>query len=125
MGQYGRVALLARELYVTGRAHTPREAWVLAAAQIISSMSSREKCCPRDAFLGLCAAGLVDGIPQGDYTRSEENKRYAIAAAAKLKSSPALAANKTSLWARVAGQKKPNSQMDVVVALWSSNCLPA
>src|SRR5436190_20700289 len=112
MGQYGRVALLARELYVKGTALTPREAWVQAAARIISSASSREKCCPRDAFLGLCAEGFVQGIPAGDYTRSEENKLYAITAARKLQTSPSLAANKSSLWVKVAGEKKPNSQMD-------------
>ena len=123
MGQYGRVAVLARELYITGKAPTPREAWVQAAARIISSASSREKCCPRDAFLGLCAAGLIDGIPAGDYTRSEDNKRYATTAAAALKSRPLLAANKSLLWAEVAGDKRANSQMDVVVALWNNKLL--
>lgn len=124
MGQYGRVAVLARELYVSGTASTPREAWVRAAARLIATASGRDKCCPRDAFLGLCSAGLVEGIPQGIYTRSDANKRYAITAAAKLKSCPNLATNKSALWTAIAGEKKSNSQMDVVVALWNNNLLP-
>jgi hypothetical protein len=124
MGQYGRVALLARELYLQKVAETPREAWRQAAASIITSDTSRVKGCPRDAFLGLCSAGLVNGIPPGDYTRSEENKRYALTAVAKLQVTPSIATDKHSLWVAVAGESKgANSQMDVVIALWQSDML--
>ena len=79
---------------------------------------SREKGCPRNAFLGLSEAGLIMGIPTGDYgvKPGNVNKRYAVDAVALLQagSEP----DKKQLWAAVTdANKKPNHQMDIVLAL--------
>ena len=79
---------------------------------------SREKGCPRNAFLGLSEAGLIMGIPTGDYgvKLGNVNKRYAVDAVALLQagSEP----DKKQLWAAVTdANKKPNHQMDIVLAL--------
>lgn len=79
---------------------------------------SREKGCPRNAFLGLSEAGLIMGIPTGDYgvKPGNVNNRYAVDAVALLQagSEP----DKKQLWAAVTdANKKPNHQMDIVLAL--------
>lgn len=86
----------------------------------------QEKGCPRGAYLGLCEAGLVAGIPAGKYTRSRDNKRYALRAVELLVAEPSLAETEPKdLWERVMdGESKAyNSQMDVVLALWHSGLI--
>lgn len=121
MGKYGDTAVQAVRLYSTGSAQSPREAWELAAAVLFSSSpSGQAKGCPRDAFLGLCMAGVVKGIPPGPYTDSEANKQYALDAVTLLRRRPSLAENASLLWSEVlqGRSKKHNRQMDVVIALW-------
>ncbi len=121
MTKYGRTAITAVRLFTTGLAESPRAAWSTAARDIFGpSTSSAEKGCPRDAFLGLCEEGLVRGIPAGQYTRSEKNKRYALDALTVLRRNPELATHSRVLWDVVMGDeaKVHNGQMDVVTALW-------
>jgi hypothetical protein len=75
--------------------------------------------------LGFCEAGQVRGVPSGSYTRSEQNKRYALLAAKALNTWPALAENEHALWraAMRGAVKTPNNQMEVVVALWRQRLL--
>ncbi len=121
MNAYGRVAVRAVELVRDGDRGSPVEAWESAVWEVFpDSASSREKSCPRGAFLGLCEEGIVAEVPAGSYTRSRDNKGYAVSAAAFLAREPALAnASPRTLWSRVlAGHsKRHNSQMDVVLAL--------
>lgn len=124
MGKYGEVAIVATGFFRGGKAKSPREAWKMAAAVAFpESDSSREKRCPMDAFLGLCEEGLVSGVPAGSYTRSVKNKRYAVEAVGTLRFDPSLADNARALWQRVAGDKTPNSQMDVVIGLWRAGVI--
>lgn len=96
-----------------------------------ASESSRKKGCPRSTYLGLCEAGFVRGIPRGDYTQSEDNKRYAIDAVRLLRRDPNLAEPSASaggaarLWAAVmkGDPKRPNGQMEVVLALWNTGLI--
>ena len=87
---------------------------------------SRDKGCPRNAFLGLAEDGLIVGVPSGQYTRSELNKRYATRAVGLLRQKRHLAKNTPSeLWRLVMSEecdrnKAHNNQMDVVTALWSA-----
>ena len=121
MNNYGKAALRAVQLYATGLYDSPEEAWLKAVSEIFGvGSSSAKKACPKNAFLGLCEEGSVKGIPHGSYTRSEKNKRYALAAVAELKRNPQLVDDPNLLWKIImAGESKAhNSQMDVVTALW-------
>ena len=121
MATFGDAAVRAAELVQAGTCRSPRDAWKRATAELFPhSRSMREKGCPKAAFLGLCGEGLVSGIAPGEYTPSQENKRYAANAAALLGRDPSLAVRgPKALWDRVmAGrEKRHNSQMDVVLAL--------
>jgi hypothetical protein len=126
MGNYGEASIKAVELYITGQVKSPEEAWERATTEKCGKgTSSQKKTCPKEAFLGLCEEGLIKGIPRGDYTNSEDNKRYALDAVAVLKQNPALAKSQIGLWRKVMrGEPKThNQQMDVVISLWNSGLL--
>jgi hypothetical protein len=123
MGKYGSAAVMAAKLYQEGSASSPNKAWELAVTNTFpSSKSSQAKGCPRGAFLGLCESGAVLGIPEGNYSRSQKNKTYALKALALIKAEPGLSLDEQVLWARVMeGEVKvPNHQMDVVSSLWNA-----
>ena len=125
MGGFGRTAIRARELFVSRKVYDPKEAWNVASQKILTSLSTQKKVCPRCAFLGLCEEGMVKGIPEGSYTDSVEDKKYALQGVKALKKDPTLAFNKSALW-RVATEGKDiahNQQMDVVVELWKKELL--
>lgn len=118
---YGEVAIRATKSIRSGKYSEPREAWNNAAAAMKMNV---EKSCPLSTFLGLCEEGLVDGVPRGCYTKSTDNKEYGIRAVRLLEENAELA-NCTAglLWKHVMddmsiGSKAPNSQMDIVLALW-------
>jgi hypothetical protein len=81
MSKYGLAAVEAVRLYTGGLAKSPRDAWEEATSKLFGLRTSSQcKGCPRDAFLGLCGEGLVEGIEPGNYTRSRANKGYALEA---------------------------------------------
>ncbi len=103
----------------------PAEEWNLVAKVINHSPFKTENDCPKRAFLGLCAIGLVKGICPGPYTESVNNKTYVNEAVRLLKTNPALAniGTTSKLWTRVLDSlgiayKKHNQQMNVVLELW-------
>lgn len=123
MSKYGEVARLAASAARQGT-EAPK-AWDEAAKVMFPDQSaSREKGCPRGAFLGLAEEGLIVGVCSGQYTRSRFNKRYAIKGVDMLRQSPRLADKPSELWRHVmsteGGNKTHNNQMDVVTALWSN-----
>lgn len=121
MSKYGDVARLAAKKSRTGL--DPVEAWKLSAAQVFpNKKSSRNKNCPRCAFLGLAEEGMVVGIPRGRYTRSQDNKRYAVEGLRLLLLDPTLCDHPDEMWRRVMSgeSKQHNEQMQVVAALWKS-----
>ena len=84
------------------------------------------KGCPKGTYLGLCEKGLVAGVPAGAYDAGEDNKGYAIDAVRLLIRDPSLVdAGPKALWARVMNgrDKRPNDQMEVVLALWCSGLI--
>ncbi|QXP65785.1 hypothetical protein [Polaribacter sp. AHE13PA] len=122
MNKYGQTAIKAVKNYK--RSYSITEVYIRAAKEIFETKSSQEKGCPKGTFLGLCEAGLVKGIPKGTYTKSIKNKEYALQAIEILK----WADNKTytpkELWAELnLGDKRSNSQMDVVLALWNEGLI--
>lgn len=79
MSKYHEVAQIAAENARDGV--DPAAAWDSAAQQVFPNhYHSREKSCPRCAFLGLAEDGMIVGVPRGTYTRSKHNKCYAIKA---------------------------------------------
>ena len=79
-----------------------------------------------NAFLGLCRAGLVKGInPEKVKTKHSKNGEYAVAAVSLLKNDPEWANQKKSVfWREIVGnEKKYNSQLHVVLALWEKGLI--
>ena len=76
------------------------------------------------SFLALGEAGLVKGIPKGNYTKSIKNKEYAARTVEILKQNKLRTYTPKELWlALELGNKRSNSQMDVVLALWNANLI--
>jgi hypothetical protein len=126
MGKYGESAILATHSILSGRTSSPVEGWEIAVAEMYpDSPSSRVKCCPKNAYLGLCEAGEVRGIPAGSYTTSLCNKEYALRALSLLRSDPLFSGDSRTLWRMVMKAKviRHNGQMDVVLALWHKDLL--
>ena len=126
MNKYAQSAVLATTYVNSGQAMDPVNAWKKAVCEIFpKSVSSQKKGCPKGAFLGLCEEGMIKGVPRGSYTRSIDNKRYAVNGVTELKRNPELAKDPRELWEAVmkSAEKKENSQMDVVIALWDAGLI--
>jgi hypothetical protein len=114
---YDKTALKSVQNYKNSYSIT--EIWSTFAKEVFETKSAREKGCPKNTFLGLCEEGLVKGIPKGSYTKSVKNKEYAIRAVAILKQNKHTTFSPKELWGKLElGDKRSNSQMDVVLALW-------
>ena len=122
VAKYGDLGIAAaRKSGLSGQ--DPREAWDALADEAFGK--GRAKCCPRSAFLGLCGAGLVKGIPPGKYARSTLNGDRAIKAVEILARNPELTYSQAELWRLVAGRKGigHDQQMTVVLALWGEGLI--
>jgi hypothetical protein len=122
MGIYGKAAVRAKQLVLESR-QSPEKAWELSIAELTKSRSSQTKGCPKGAFLGLCSAGVIAGIPGGVMVSTNKNGQYALVAWEVLQSEPILGGDKKVLWSRVRDMvadtpENENCQMDVVVCLW-------
>jgi hypothetical protein len=117
INKYGLTALKSAQNYEDS--YSIVEIWSRSAKEVFDTKSAQEKGCPKNTFLGLCEEGLVKGIPKGKYTRSEKNKNYALNAVSILKDNPNKVYSPKELWDKLElGDKRSNSQMDVVLALW-------
>jgi hypothetical protein len=127
MGQFGDAAVLATKLYSSGKACSPREAWKVAISAQSDKKSVRDKVCPKDAYLGLCEAGYVCGIPPGSYGAPPNNLngRYVVHAYRMIQVRPQLATDRASLWASVPVPRaaNENGQLDVLLALLRNGLL--
>lgn len=122
--RYGEAALLAARQVVSA-AVTPVERWQSSMKKLYpTSPAARDKSGPRGAFLGLCEAGLVKGIPAGSHAKSQDSDAYAVRAVALL-AEGTQRWNTSALWQAVThGDAKPhNSQMDIVLALWNNDLI--
>ena len=126
MSKYGQTAVQATALVSGGSVQSPTDGWEVAVQRIFPNQeASQKKGCPKNTYLGLCEEGLVKGVPQGDYTRSQDNKRYALEAVQLLRGNSALASDRSLLWkAIMKGENKvENYQMDVVLTLWNEGLI--
>jgi hypothetical protein len=120
--KYGLTALKSVQNYRD--AYSIIEIWSNSAKEIFETKSSQEKGCPKGTFLGLCEEGLVKGIPKGNYTKSVKNKEYALKAVEILKQNTQTTFSSNELWEKLElGDKRSNSQMDVVLALWENGLI--
>ena len=118
--QYGKVAIS-----VAKEKGNPEENWKAEVKNTFpGSESSQKKSCPKSAFLGLCEEGFIKGISKGKYTRSIDNKAYAIKAIEILRINTKATYTPKELWVKVKTELSieipHNSQMDVVLALWEN-----
>lgn len=129
MNRYGEVAVNAVHSILNEEDVHPLIAWKKAAAVAFGEGTwAQRKGCPKNAFLGLCEEGLVQGIPAGSYVEksgSWKNKGYAVQAIEVLKGRPELSKDKLGLWRAVirGNEMSHNSQMDVVLALWNKQLI--
>ena len=115
--KYGEVAIK-----VVKAKGNPKDNWLKEVQKaFFDSESSQKKSCPKSAFLGLCEEGFIKGISKGKYTRSVDNKTYAIKAIDILTSNPKTTYTPNELWEKVKTELSieipHNSQMDVVLGL--------
>lgn len=121
MNGYSKAALRALDILNQSAQKSPAQAWKNAVAEIYPSKpAARDKGCPKGAFLGLCSAGLVAGVPEGKYTNSRKNSAYAIKAVEALRANPDLAEHPSKLWEKIQEGERisHNGQLDVVICLW-------
>ncbi len=120
-----KYGLTAIEAATDKKSGNPIDAWEKSTRRIFpKSLASQRKGCPRAAFLGLCEEGVVKGISPGRYTKSRDNKEYALRAWRILRAEKG-PTEVQSLWLRVIKgmSKTHNGQMDVVLALYSADLL--
>jgi hypothetical protein len=118
--KFGEIAIHATELLQDGVENDPRSAWGRAVQEIFD----KKKRGPfgiraKEAYLGLCEEGEVEGVAPGDYTQSKEDKKVALTALKLLRENPELAKSSQKLWRLVEPQKREKGQISVVIALWN------
>lgn len=85
--------------------------------------ASIKKGCPRLAFIGLCENNLVKDIEVKNSNKESLNKNYAVEAVKVLKNDKRNYTSK-ELWEEIGNKdKKHNSQMNVVLALWEKGMI--
>jgi hypothetical protein len=122
--RYGEAALMAARQAAAANM-TPAKSWERAMEKLYhTSPVARQLASPRTAFLGLCEAGLVKGVPAGDSTESKDKKSYAVRAA-RLLIEGARPWSMSELWQAVTDGDgtKHSSQMDIVLALWKNDLI--
>jgi hypothetical protein len=121
--KYGEAALVAARLDVP-ESVSAAQRWDTAVRQVYPDKPyMQKKGAPRMAFLGLCAAGLVKGIPSGETAPANRNGAYALQAVQLLREGTHRSVH--ALWTAVTeGEELPHSaQMDVVMALWKNGLI--
>lgn len=85
--------------------------------------ASIKKGCPRLAFIGLCENNLIKDIEVKNSYKESLNRNYAVEAVKVLKNDKRNYTSK-ELWEEIGNKdKKHNSQMDVVLALWEKGMI--
>ena len=115
--KYGEAALIAARMETYGKAITPAARWDQATAKLYpTSPSAQRKGGPRFAFLSLCEAGLVKGIPAGQYAPSNKNKSYATRAVSLLNAG-------THKTVTTSGPRSPTANPSPTTVRWTSSSL--
>ena len=120
MGIYGKAAITAARMLEQDTPSKPEAAWARAIRRETKSPDSRRKRCPRGAFLGLCAAGLIPGCEARPSLFRSSNGDYAVRMVKAIRADPQVLTDRKRLWRSAvrSAKKKENGQIDVVVSLW-------
>lgn len=125
MGQHGRIAHhVVRRVVADGV--SPDKAWAEVAAELYPKHPALQNCGSAcSTFLGLCAAGLVVGVPAGKYEFSARDKNYGLEAVKILEEEPTLAFDQDTLWRHVLNGRsiRHSFQMDVVCTLFRADLI--
>ena len=121
--RYGEAALLAARMQTYGKAILPEERWQHAVGELYpTATAAQKKAAPRGAFVGLCGAGMVQGVGASAGAHGNRNGDYAVEAVRLLRAGNHKTV--TQLWQAVAPAGSiHDSQMDVVLALWKNNLI--
>lgn len=127
MTQFSEIAIqVVKKFQCINSELDPASEWNTLANKTIQSHLTAKKGCPKDAFLGLCESGCIIGIPPRNYTRSTDNKKYAIEAVVLLRKNPSMTSSSGQmLWKKVMSSlkvdktKTHNGQMNIVLDLWN------
>lgn len=126
MGVYGEIAQRAWKLATSEGIHPP-DAWRKAVQERYSDpvecRNAMKHTCPKGAFLGLCEQGVVKNVVSGNYTRSLKSTAYVAVALELLRLDPSLAENKSKFKAQVFRDRKPNDEIEVLLALWTKGLI--
>ena len=131
MSQYATTAINAAIALQATPSLSAKKAWEQEIAKTSFSSSSKAKCCPRVAFVGLCDVGCVTGVI-GTLTPppTKSNALYAYEGFLILSvmnvpitQRAGVSPKPKDLWIQVLKKLKiknkvHNSQMDVVIGLW-------
>ncbi|MGL4874466.1 MAG: DUF6979 family protein [Cetobacterium sp.] len=86
--------------------------------------ASIKKGCPRLAFVGLCENNLIKDIEVKNSDKESLNKNYAVEAVKVLKNNNNRHYTSKELWEEIGNKdKKHNSQMNIVLALWEKGMI--
>lgn len=127
MGAFGRAAVLTAQRLQRNQGLCPLSEWDRIINRMRLSNSTRQKCCARNAFLGLCQANLIMGInPCICHPRITTNGQYAVDAALILSQNGQRLTNlsQKALWLMIPNHPRShNQQMDVVISLRNSGLI--
>ncbi len=122
--RYGEAAIQAARAEAAYQSH-PAERWAEVIGRLYpTSETARRKAVPRMAFLSLCEAGLVKGIPAGSYGASHKERDKVLLAVSLLRAGEQKTVN--GLWAAATDGDQTTAhagQMDVVLALWKNGMI--
>ena len=125
--KFGSVAVAYAKKLIATKQCPSKAGWEDEASKVFEEGSACiTKGCPRCCFLGLCEEGLINGIPEGEYTSSVKNKAYGLLAVDILREDESYKDEPSQLWKKVLKRgkydesKQHNHQMDVVCALWNA-----
>lgn len=122
---YGKAAVIAVNFVTAEKTGMgPKDAWSEACRLVINH---EPHICAKEAFLGLCEEGLIEGIPRGKYRSngSDANKRYAIRMVELVDNDRSMISDNQELWnhATEGEAKIENGQRHIVQGLYRHNYL--
>lgn len=128
MNKYAKVAIeVAEELQSMKKEEQKKinlgDLWKEKCKENEFKEASIKKGCPRLAFIGLCENNLIKDIEIKNSNKESLNKNYAVEAVKVLKNNKRDYTSK-ELWEEIGNKdKKHNSQMNIVLALWEKGMI--
>lgn len=123
MNRYTEIVVKAINTIKEGRVQNPVEAWDKSLTDVFgNNITSYNRNCARNTFLGLCEEGYIKGINKGKYTLSKINKEYVV----KLRDTiyKNQVSNEDNIWLAInMSDKKHYLQLQIVKELYEEKIL--